>query len=188
LELQSAPSGAAEAKQDALNTLGDLAYEVAGAVLSFAQKSGDLSLAARVRFSRSAICAGSGNALTARIQGVIDAATETLESLGKYGVTQSKLNTFKQRLKAYDALRVMPRQAKAAAAAATRQLEQLFPEATLLLANRIDKLVWQFRESAPDFYEKYQVARSIVDAPTPRPEEEPAPVALTTPTPASKAA
>jgi hypothetical protein len=60
----------------------------------------------------------------------------------------------------------MPRQAQAAAAAATRQLEQLFPDADRLLANRVDKLIRQFRESAPEFYQKYQVARTIVDAPT----------------------
>jgi hypothetical protein len=89
-----------------------------------------------------------------------------LQSFGDHGVTQAKLTALKQRLKTYDGLRVMLRQAKAAAAAATRQLEQLFPEADRLLANRVDRLVWQFRESAPEFYEKYQVARTIVDATT----------------------
>jgi len=35
-----------------------------------------------------------------------------------------------------------------------------------LLRNRINKLVWQFRSSEPDFHQKYQVARSIVNPPT----------------------
>jgi hypothetical protein len=55
----------------------------------------------------------------------------------------------------------LPRQSKASAAAATRQLERLFPEAERLLSKRVDKLVWQFRTSDPDFYEKYQVARYV---------------------------
>ena len=54
----------------------------------------------------------------------------------------------------------MPRQAKAASAAASRQLEQPFPEVERLLSQRVDKLVWQFRASTPEFYEKYQVART----------------------------
>jgi hypothetical protein len=166
VKIQSSPSGAAEAKQDALVHLGDSAYEVAGGVLSFAEKSGDLTLAGRVRFARSAITAGKGNLVVARCQSIVDAAAENLPSLGDHGVTQAKLTALKQRLKTYDSLRVMPRQAQAAAAAATRQLEQLFPEADRLLANRVDRLIWQFRESAPEFYEKYQVARTIVDAPT----------------------
>ena len=81
-------------------------------------------------------------------------------------MTAAKVNALKLKLKTYDTLRLMPRQAKAAAAAATRQLERLFPDADRLLANRVDKLVWQFRASAPEFYEKYQVARAIVDPPT----------------------
>ena len=60
---------------------------------------------------------------------------------------------------------MLPRQTKAAAAA-TRQLERLFPDADRLLSNRIDKLVWQFRVSEPEFYEKYQVARSVVSSAT----------------------
>jgi hypothetical protein len=165
--------GAADAKADALVQLGDLAYEVAGGVLSFAEKSGDLTLAGRVRFARSAITAGKGNLVVARCQGIVDAAAENLGSLGDHGVTQAKLTALKQRLKTFDGLRVIPRQVQGAAAAATRQLEQLFPEADRLLANRVDRLIWQFRESAPEFYEKYQVARAIVDAPTTSTAETP---------------
>lgn len=139
---------------------------MAGGVLSFAEKGGDLTLAGKVSFARSAITEGSGNAVVARVQGIIDAAVETVSSLGEHGITQAKVNALKQRLKAYDSLRGLPRQATAAAAAATRQLERLFPKATRLLDNRIDRLVWQFRESQPEFYEKYQVARTIVNAAT----------------------
>ena len=94
---------------------GDLAFEVAGAVLSHAEKSGDLTLAGQVSYSRRAITAGSGNAVSARIQGIIDVAAEELASLGDHGVMQAKVNSLKQRLKTYDQLRVLPRQAKAAA-------------------------------------------------------------------------
>lgn len=161
-KVQAAPSGAADAKRDALNTLGDAAYEVAGGVLAFADKSGDLTLAARVRFSRSAVSAGSGNAVVARVQDVIDATTENLDSLGDHGVTADKLKALKQALKAYDAVRALPRNAIGAGAAATKALERLFPQVDKLLENQIDRLVWQFRASTPEFYDKYQTARSIV--------------------------
>ena len=139
-----------------------MVYEIAGGVLSFAEAGGDFTLAGRVRFSRSGVVAGSSNAIVARCQDVIDAATMNLASLGTHGVTQAKLTVAKQRLKSYEALRVLPRQAKAASAAASRQLEQFFPEVERLLSQRVDKLVWQFRASTPEFYEKYQVARTVV--------------------------
>jgi hypothetical protein len=171
VKVQSSPSGAAEAKQAALVELGDAAFEIAGGVLSFAEKGGNLTLVGRMNFSRTAVTAGSGNAVVARTQDIIDAATENLASLGDYVVTAAKVNALKQKLKAYDILRLLPRQTKAAAGAATRQLERLFPDADRLLSLRIDKLVWQFRASAPEFYEKYQVARSIVNAATASAEE-----------------
>lgn len=166
LQVQSSATGAAEAKSQALAELGDVVYEIAGGVLSFAETGGDFTLAGRVRFSRSGVVAGSSNAIVARSQDVIDAATENLASLATHGVTQAKLTSAKQRLKSYEALRVLPRQAKAASAAASRQLEQLFPEVERLLSQRVDKLVWQFRAATPEFYEKYQVARAVVSPAT----------------------
>jgi hypothetical protein len=76
------------------------------------------------------------------------------------------VNVVKQKLKTFDTLRSLPRQAIAASAAATKALERLFPETDKLLAEQIDRVIWQFREAAPDFYEKYQVARRIVDPAT----------------------
>ena len=191
VKIQASPSGAAQAKKDALLALGDAVFEVAGAVLSFAEKAGNATLAARVNYSRSAITAGDTHAVVARGQDIIDAATENLASLSEHGVTAEKLDAFKLTFKTYDVLRVLPRQAKAAGAAATQQLERSFPEARRLLKNRVDRLIWQFRESAPEFYDQYQVARSIVDAPTNSPEETAAaaaPASETKTTPGSKVA
>lgn len=166
VQVQSSPTGAAEAKAQALTALGDVAYEIAGGVLSFAEASANFALAGRVRFARSSVTAGSGNAVVARCQDIIDVATENLASLAGHGVTTAKLNTARQRLKGYDTVRVLPRQAKAASAAATRQLESIFPEVERLLSKRVDPLVWQFRGSTPEFYQKYRVARAVVSPAT----------------------
>jgi hypothetical protein len=56
-------------------------------------------------------------------------------------------------------------------------LEARFKTADTILNKRLDKLVVRFKTSAPDFYNAYQTARSIVDivgsrkpAPTPAPQ------------------
>ena len=166
VKIQAEPSGAAQAKRDALLELGDAAFEVAGAVYSFASQSRDADLAAKVNFSRTAVTAGKENIVVARCQTVLDCATTNLDSLDDHGLTQAKLTALKQKLTAFDTLRSLPRQAIAAGAAATKALERLFPETDTLLAERIDRVVWQFRVSEPDFYEKYQVSRRIVDPAT----------------------
>jgi hypothetical protein len=172
LKVQMAPSGAAQAKRDAKLALGDAAYEIAGGVLAFADATNNATLAARVTFARSTVTSGDGNAVVARCQGIVDAATENLASLAGHGVTQAKLTALKEKLTVYDTLRPMPRQATAASATATLQLAKLLPEVARLLANRVDRLVWQFRTSDPEFYEKYQVARAIVGAPSSGKDED----------------
>ena len=42
----------------------------------------------------------------------------------------------------------------------------MIPEVDRLLSQRIDKLVWQFQASTPEFYEKYRVARAVVSGAT----------------------
>jgi len=162
VKIQTEPSGAAQAKREALAELGDSAFEVAGSVFALASQTRDADLAAKVNFSRTAVTAGKENVIVARCQTILDCATANVESLDEHGVTQAKLNALKQKLKAFDTLRGLPRQAIAAGAAATKALERLFPETDTLLAERIDRVVWQFRASNVDFYEKYQVARRVV--------------------------
>lgn len=166
VKIQTEPSGAAKAKREALVELGDAAFEVAGAVFAFASKGREADLAAKVDFARTAVTAGSENAIVARCQTILECATAHLDSLDEHGLTQAKVTALKQKLKAFDTLRSLPRQAIAAGAAATKALERLFPETDKLLEERIDRVVWPFRAAAPDFYEKYQVSRRIVDPAT----------------------
>jgi hypothetical protein len=184
VKIQAEPSGAVQAKRAARAELGDSAFEVAGGVLALASKNQDPELAAKVNFSRTAITAGSENAIVARCQTVVDCATAHVDSLDEHGITQAKITSLKQKLKAFDTLRSLPRQAIAVAVAATRALERLFAETDKLLAERVDRIMWQFRESAPDLYDKYQVARRIVDPPTSGGDETQSNV-VPVPTPAS---
>jgi hypothetical protein len=47
--------------------------------------------------------------------------------------------------------------------AATQTLEILFRDAGTVLSKRLDKLVTQFAESAPEFVKEYESARVVVD-------------------------
>ena len=164
VKTQMAPSGASAAKQSAFIQLIDCAEQIAGAVHSLAEATGDVELGEQVDFSRSVLIDGSGASIVARCRGIYDVAKDKLPSLAEHGVTQPKLTAFNQAIKTYDTLRSTPRQARAAQAAATKQLGRAFPRVEQLLAGRIDKLMLQFKSSNPEFYDKYQTARNIVSA------------------------
>ncbi len=93
-------------------------------------------------------------------------ATAVLPSLADYGVTQAKLNVLSKKIEAFRKAHPAPRQRVNAGRAATKQLADLFTDLSALLRNRADRLVVQFRESAPEFYNEYQAARTVVNPPT----------------------
>ena len=163
-QTQASPSGAGKAKQAALVVLVDCAELVAGAVHSLAEANDDVALGAQVDYSRSDLLAGSGTAIVARAKGILDVAKANAAALVEHGVSAAKLTAFNNAIKTYDNLRAMPRQARAAKAAATKQLARLFPKADRLLTKTIDKLMVQFKASDPEFYDQYQTARSVVNA------------------------
>ena len=50
--------------------------------------------------------------------------------------------------------------------AANRALPRLFKQGRNILTRRLDRLMVQFRTSAPEFYAEYKAARKIVNPPT----------------------
>jgi hypothetical protein len=58
-----------------------------------------------------------------------------------------------------------PRQGVAKQAAANKAMARLLKQGRTILTRRIDRLMVQFRTTAPEFYAEYRTARKIVDAP-----------------------
>ncbi len=156
--------GPAADKAKAAQLLGDGAFEIASAVHACAVDSGNDALALTMDFSRSDVTRGRDGSIVQRCQGILNTATELVDSLGDYGVTTAKLNTLKKRVEGFDALRSKPREGITAGSAATKRVPKLFRKATVLLARKLDRLAVQFKESEPEFYAQYKAARVVVDA------------------------
>ena len=108
-------------------------------------------------------CYGREAAVLSRVRDIHAAATAELAKLGDYGITQAKLTALKKKIDAFEASLAKPRQQIATGSAATQSLQSQFADADTILNKRLDKLVYQFKDSAPDFFNEYQTARSIVD-------------------------
>ena len=164
LKVQEGKDGAAAEKAQALQLLGDAAYEIAAAARSCAVASGNTFLAGQVDFTRAQVTQGRDATVAARCEGILDTANGVSDSLKDYGITTAKLTKLQQRIDAFNAVQTKPRQVTSSSSAATRELPGLFQQAVAVLEDRLDGLVVQFKESQPSFYNEYQSARMTVDA------------------------
>lgn len=183
-QTQASREGASNEKAYALEALGDAAFEVAAAVHAYAVTTQDFALEGRVDFARSTIVYGREASVLARVRDIHAAATEQLANLADYGITQAKLTALKKKIDAFEASLAKPRQQIAAGSAATQSLQGKFNEADEILNKRLDKLVYQFKGSAPDFLAAYQTARTVVDIRATRKPERTNNTPAPTPTPA----
>ncbi len=136
---------------------------IAGAVHSWATKTNQLDIAQKADWSYSDLFAGRETASADRCQNVHKLAKENLSSLAKFGVTADKLEEFQEQVDAYLGCIGKPREAITTTRTVTQQLATEFAAVDKLLEKTLDKLVLQFQESAPDFFNDYQNARFIVD-------------------------
>ena len=183
--IQMSKSGFAEAKKTSKIQLGDLANEVAAAVVSYAGSIDDEVLAGRCEFSRSQITKGPDPEVIARCKDIHATATEVAGSLGEFGVTPAKLSSLQGKIDTFDKLSTKPRQAVGKSSSATKRLPTLFRQASRILRLRLDKVMVQYKAIQPDLYNRYRTARKVVDLANATPGEVVPPPAVN---PVSKAA
>jgi hypothetical protein len=82
------------------------------------------------------------------------------------GIVSTRQKT--KKIEAYEKVCSKPRQNVAKKAAANRALPRLFKQGRNILTRRMDRLMAQFRTTAPEFYAEYKTARKIVNPPTPQ--------------------
>jgi len=163
LEATATPSGASAGKATALEALVISTHEVASALHACATAAGNDELAAEVDFSLSALFKGREADLVARGSKILSLASEQLDNLGDYNVTQAKLTAMGKKIDAFKRVQAKPRQGVAKKAAANKALPRLFLQARNILTRRVDRLMVQFKASAPEFFAEYETARKIVN-------------------------
>lgn len=187
LEATAAPSGAAANKASCLDAVVPVAVEIASAVHAYAVDNNDGELAGQTDFSDTDIRKRREPQIVAVCAKILSLATEHVDDLADYNVTQAKLTAFSKKVDAYEKACPRPRQNVATKSASTKALPRLFQQARRIIDTRIDKLMVQFKTSSPDFFSEYQTARKMVNQPGTQGGDEVvshvvAPGATTTPT------
>ena len=134
---------------------------MAGAVGAWAADNKKNDAAQQVNYSEYDLMAGRDTASAAKCQIILDAARANASSLAGYlKDVDNALDTLEKKIKAYgnDSI-TKPTEARKTAKSATENLKNEFETADGLLEERLDKLVVQFKSSAPAFLTAYQAAR-----------------------------
>lgn len=160
--IQSDKPGFAQEKKQKVGELAQLAAEVCGATVSYAEKAGNERLAAKLNIPTTELSSGKDSAIVSNCRNIHKAASSVVNDLGEFKVTAPKLVALKQKTDDYKKLSTMPRQAAASRKAATRRIPVVLRQASRLLRKRLDPLMVPFKATEPEFYAQYTAARRIV--------------------------
>ena len=164
VEKQEAKDGAVAEKKQALDELGDTAYEVATATKAWASENGNKSIAGRMDFSRSEITKGRDSSVLARCESIHTSADEVVDELEDHEVTPAKLKALEKKVEAFRQTQSKPRQALVTGVVATKELSKLFGQVSELLTQRLDGMMVGFKTTQPELFGEYQSARVVVQA------------------------
>jgi hypothetical protein len=141
----------------------DSLSDMSGAIHSFAEEKGDKALQTRVHYTDSIIDRMSLADFTKAIGIVIEEADKIApEELADEGITAAELAEFKADYAKLMSTSTDTREAIIDRSSYTQQLEDLFDEAATIKKQTLDKLVRQFQRKAPEFYQKYMAASTVI--------------------------
>ena len=152
-------------KQAALTAMTEAALAVAGGTLSHATQNRLGDLAARVDLTRTDFVVGREVVHVTLAEQIHAAATEVGATLADHGVTPADLADLRTKIDAARVALNAPRSAVGAKRSATHQLADAIDRAEEILTGRLDALAVKLAQQNPDFGEKYQAARVVIDRP-----------------------
>jgi hypothetical protein len=161
---QSERSGSGAEKEDARQTMLNAAFTVCSGLKAYAAANGNKKLADQADFSRSDLARGRESDMINRCQSLLTLGNENSAALAaKYNVAAKDLTALETAIGNFTGVQPKPRQSRAASAAATAELFDLFKQLDEVLNGQLDPLMEKFQQSAPAFYNEYRTARIIVD-------------------------
>ncbi len=150
-------------KKDARVQLGDCAWAIVSSLHALAVDNDLHDLAAATDWSRTDLTRGSATNVINRCLDVHRLATENSVLLKDDDVTAADLTGLKKCIETFDGLQTKPRKTKVRGRAASTKLNVLFGQLMKLFTKRLDKHAAKFKQTAPEFYNAYKAARSIID-------------------------
>jgi len=140
----------------------DKALFIANRVRSYATVTRNLELLECVKFTRSYLIRAKDADVLSICDNIYAKASLNITNLGVYCVNPSQVAALQASIADFNDTLSKPRVSKIDAKNATLKLKLLFKEMMNILVQRLDLDIIVFKETNPDFYEKYHIAREIV--------------------------
>jgi hypothetical protein len=162
----------------------DMALRVAGGLKAWASDNNNAPVGQQANINKSTFTKARDDLRDDIAQQIHDLGNANVAALANYGITAATLTGLQTRIDAYRSAIGSPRAARVQKGTATSLLETEFGRADMILNDRIDGLIEQFKSSGTTFYSDYKNARRIVntgnhsstpDTPTPPPPTPPGP-------------
>ena len=155
--------GVTDNKRSIHDQLCDFLLDVSGALYSYAQSADNKELQAKANYNETSIIKMTDKKLET-VAFVILAEAEKVApaALAEEGITAAELAGFKTLCTTFKEISNDPRGAIIDRAGYTKQLTDLFTEASELKQNTLDRLASQFRRKAPEFYQTYKAAATAI--------------------------
>ena len=161
---ETAITGVRSDKMNAQDLMIGSALAVSGSVFAFASATNNQTLKNAVDYTDSSLRYVRDTISAERCSVIHGQAVAVLPSLADYGVTPAVLGALDGQIEAFVALIPAPRVAITSRKGATSGLVELIKEMDVILKERLDMLMPQFKAVAPDFYKHYFDSRLIAGA------------------------
>jgi hypothetical protein len=156
-------TGAALDKRFKRDAMVAKSVEAAHAMFAYAEDTNDIVLREKVNYAASDFLKKRDAVVAQLCQGIHDLANGLAANLANYGVLPADVTALQTAIDAYVSVVSAPRNATTVRKGATAEIEALVKDSMKILNNRMDKVMPEFRESKPVFYQEYFDARIIVD-------------------------
>lgn len=159
---QSVTTGAAAEKTAARTILTDKTLFIANRIQSYATTNNLNDLLEQVTFTHTDLTRAKDSDLIAISDNIYNLANQYANALESFAITSTVLIDLQAATANFTRVISKPRDAQIKRKNATANLEALIREAINILTTRVDLDVKVYKDTNPDFYNQYMIAREIV--------------------------
>ncbi|MBK7855279.1 MAG: hypothetical protein IPJ79_10560 [Bacteroidetes bacterium] len=141
-------------------------FAIKSAIQAYAADTDNVILFDAVNYALSELMSGAANRSVTRCKNIRDLADVNKTALVAYGVTNEMLADYGKAIDDFEEVIANPRDQIGARKAATKDIKDGIAAVDAVLKDKLDKLMENFRLSAPEFYAQYYNDRKIFDAKT----------------------
>ncbi len=158
---QTSTTGVTQTKTDAKEAMADMAADIASAGRGYAHDTNNTNLFNLMSITKSDIIGTPDNDADDKAMGIYSALNPLIANLGNYGPTVQLMGILLGKINVFSSFLGVPQDTATTTVIATASLTQLFANADIILKNRLDNLMVQFKTSNPEFYNRYNQNRAI---------------------------